>query len=121
MPMKPKRPCRHPGCPKLSDGPYCEEHRVKEVHAYNRYFRDPETYQRYGYAWRKTRARFLMAHPLCEQCKAEGRLEPATEVHHVLPLADGGTNDARNLMALCKRCHSRITLEATRLGGRHNN
>ena len=26
MPMKPKRPCRYPGCPKLTDGLYCEEH-----------------------------------------------------------------------------------------------
>ena len=26
MPMKPKKPCRHPGCPKLTDGLYCEEH-----------------------------------------------------------------------------------------------
>lgn len=26
MPYRPKKPCRHPGCAKLTDGRYCEEH-----------------------------------------------------------------------------------------------
>jgi 5-methylcytosine-specific restriction protein A len=76
---------------------------------YNHYGRDPETNKRYGRAWKKIRARFLSKHPLCEQCKKAGRLTPAEEVHHILPLADGGTNDESNLMALCKSCHSKIT------------
>jgi 5-methylcytosine-specific restriction protein A len=76
---------------------------------YTRYGRDPDTNKRYGRAWKKVRARFLSQHPLCEQCKKAGRLTPAEEVHHVLPLADGGTNDESNLMALCKSCHSKIT------------
>ena len=50
-------------------------------------------------------------YPLCEQCKSEGRLTAAEEVHHILPLANGGTNDEGNLMALCKSCHSSITIE----------
>ena len=37
------------------------------------------------------------------------------EVHHIIPLRDGGTNDINNLMALCKSCHSEIT---AREGGR---
>jgi hypothetical protein len=33
MPMKPKRPCRYPGCPNLTDGLYCEEHaKVMQQH-----------------------------------------------------------------------------------------
>ena len=28
MPRKPKRPCRYPGCPNLSDGVYCKAHRA---------------------------------------------------------------------------------------------
>ena len=33
MPMKPKRPCRFPGCPRLTDGVYCEEHaKLMEQH-----------------------------------------------------------------------------------------
>ena len=110
MPKKPKRPCSYPGCGRLTDGQYCDEHRFSIDRQYNRYLRDPDTNKRYGRAWKKLRARFLLLHPLCEQCKCEGRLTAAEEVHHILPLANGGTNDEGNLMALCKSCHSRITI-----------
>ena len=110
MPKKPKRPCSYPGCGRLTDGQYCDEHRFSIDRQYNRYLRDPDTNKRYGRAWKKLRARFLLLHPLCEQCKCEGRLTAAEEVHHLLPLANGGTNDDGNLMALCKSCHSRITI-----------
>ena len=111
VPRKPKRPCSYTGCGKLTDGQYCDEHRQTAERQYNRYFRDPDTNKRYGRAWKKLRARFLLLHPLCEQCKGKGRLTAAEEVHHILPLANGGTNDERNLMALCKSCHSRITVK----------
>ena len=110
MPRKPNRPCSYPGCSRLTDGRYCEEHRQIAGRQYNKYQRDPDTNQRYGRAWRRTRLQYIQSHPLCEQCKREGRLTPAEEVHHIVPLADGGTNDAGNLMALCKSCHSRITV-----------
>ena len=113
MPYKPKRPCSHPGCGKLTDGRYCDEHRQIAERQYNQYLRDPDTNKRYGRAWKKIRARFLLRHPLCEQCLSEGRLTPAEEVHHILPLANGGTNEEGNLMALCKSCHSKITIGST--------
>ena len=112
MPYKPKRPCSHPGCGKLTDGRYCDEHRQIAERQYNQNLRDPDTNKRYGRAWKKLRARFLLRHPLCEQCRSEGRLTPAHEVHHILPLANGGTNDNSNLMALCKSCHSKITISS---------
>jgi 5-methylcytosine-specific restriction protein A len=30
------------------------------------------------------------------------------EIHHKLPLSEGGTHDRSNLIALCKSCHSQI-------------
>lgn len=30
------------------------------------------------------------------------------EIHHKLPLSEGGTHDRSNLIALCKSCHSSI-------------
>ncbi|MEG1925603.1 MAG: HNH endonuclease signature motif containing protein, partial [Ruthenibacterium sp.] len=54
------------------------------------------------------------AHPLCEECKNQGKLTPAEEVHHINPLSNGGDSKTNNLMALCKPCHSRITLEANK-------
>ena len=110
MPRKPKRPCSYPGCSRLIDGRYCEEHRQVAGRQYNKYKRDPNTNQRYGRAWRRIRELYIQAHPICEQCEKEGRLTLAEEVHHILPLADGGTHDAENLMALCKSCHSSITI-----------
>ena len=110
MPYKPKRPCSYPGCGRLTDGRYCDEHKLIAESQYNQYLRDPDTNKRYGRAWKKIRAHYIQAHPLCEQCVIENRLTPAEEVHHILSLAKGGTHDENNLMALCKSCHSRITI-----------
>lgn len=111
MPWKAKRPCRYSGCSELADVEvgYCERHLKLIQSQYNRYGRTPEAKKRYGYHWRKIRADFLSAHPLCEICRQAGRYVDATEVHHVKPLAEGGTNSVDNLQALCKSCHSKIT------------
>ncbi len=115
MPMKPKRPCSYPGCPELTDGRYCEKHQ-KEVDArYNKYERDPAARKRYGRTWKRIRDRYIAAHPLCERCLKVGRLTPAEEVHHIVPLSKGGAHDESNLMSLCTSCHSEIT---AREGGR---
>ncbi len=117
MPRKPKKPCRHPGCPYLTDESYCPDHKRLVAARYNRYERTPEMKQRYNGVWPAVRRRYITAHPLCEMCLREGRTTAAQEVHHIVPLADGGTHDEDNLMALCKSCHSRITaLEGGRWG-----
>lgn len=118
MPQKPKRPCRYPGCSRLTDGLYCVEHQRQSTHHYNHFQREPETNKRYGRSWKRIRDRYIKAHPLCEECKKADRLTPAEEVHHILPLSRGGTNDFSNLMALCKSCHSRITAESGDRWGR---
>lgn len=66
MPMKPAKPCKYPGCPHLTHADYCEEHRLLARKRYEKYERDPETNKRYGRAWKKIRARYVAAHPLCE-------------------------------------------------------
>jgi 5-methylcytosine-specific restriction protein A len=110
MPHKPKKPCAHPGCPKLTDARFCPAHAKRDAREYEKYRRDPETRRRYGAAWRRIRARYISAHPLCELCEKGGRITPAQEVHHILPLAKGGSHAEENLMALCSSCHSKITL-----------
>lgn len=117
MPRKPKKPCRYPGCPNLTDESYCPDHKRLVAARYNRYERTPEMKQRYNGVWPAVRRRYITAHPLCEMCLREGRTTAAQEVHHIVPLAEGGTHDEDNLMALCKSCHSRITaLEGGRWG-----
>lgn len=110
MPYKPKKPCGYPGCPKLSDGRFCEVHAKQNAQEYERYRRDPATRKRYGRAWKRIRDRYATKHPLCEQCEKAGKITPTQEVHHILPLSEGGSHDESNLMALCTACHSGITL-----------
>ena len=110
MPSKPKRPCRFPGCPKLTgnkDG-YCDEHLRMRRKDYDRYMRGYVHHKRYGSQWRKIRARYIRKEPLCEACKAKGKIELAALVHHKKPLSEGGTNDEENLMSLCVSCHEKI-------------
>jgi 5-methylcytosine-specific restriction protein A len=105
------KPCAYPGCKNMTRGRYCEEHAKAEAKRYNRYDRDPESGKRYGRTWKQIRSAFLASHPLCEMCIEEGRLTPATLVHHKRKLTDGGTNDEDNLQALCLECHSRLHAE----------
>lgn len=107
MPRLPQRPCTQPGCPAMAVAgrSRCAAH-VRVV----RDTRPSPSARGYDREWQRIRARFLRRYPACEHCGAL-----ATEVHHALPLVRGGTHDADNLVALCHRCHSRIT--ATRDGG----
>jgi len=110
MPYKPKKPCTHPGCSKLVSGRFCDNHAKQDAREYERYRRNPATRKRYGRAWKRIRDRYIAKHPLCEQCEEFGQLTPAQEVHHIVPLSEGGTHDESNLMSLCTACHSGKTL-----------
>ena len=111
MPTKPKKPCGYPGCPKLTHERYCEEHTKETNRQYERYGRDPNTKRRYGRVWKRIRDSYVKQHPFCERCLEKGVLVPVEEVHHKLPLADGGTHARDNLIALCKACHAKIHAE----------
>lgn len=109
MPRLPMKPCKYPGCPKLTAGDYCMEHARTVNRQYAKYGRKPEERKRYGRQWRKVRNAYAAKHPLCEMCLLVNRLTDVQEVHHIFPLDHGGTNDEINLMSLCKPCHSRIS------------
>ena len=111
MPHKPKRPCAYPGCPNLTDGTYCEQHRQKAQTEYNKYRRDPKANSKYGREWHRIRARYVAAHPLCVKCLEAGIITPTEEVHHIVPISRGGTHADSNLMALCQSCHTKIHRE----------
>jgi 5-methylcytosine-specific restriction protein A len=105
MPFAPARPCAEPGCPGrcYPGSSRCAEHQL--AHARQIEAQRASAAQRgYDRDWRKRRAEFLRDNSDCVMCGA-----PATEVHHRVTLAAGGTHDADNLAALCKPCHSRIT------------
>lgn len=104
MPMKPKRPCRHPGCPALSDGVYCEVHR-------GLYARENAASRGYDGRWKSARRAYLRRNPLCAECRRNGKLTPATVVDHIVPHR-GDVRlfwDKTNWQPLCKDCHDRKT------------
>ena len=104
MPRKPLQPCRYPGCAKLSDQPYCFDHRQL-------FARESATVRGYDIRWQAARRLFLRAHPLCVECLKHGILRPATVVDHIVPHR-GDANlfwDEDNWQPLCKRCHDTKT------------
>lgn len=111
MPTKPKKPCKHPGCAKLTEGIYCEEHR--EVHRSDRMTSNKRGYDS---RWRRARKRFLATHPLCERCKENRLLATATVVDHIIPHRgdDRLFWDESNWQALCKHCHDSKTMTEDR-------
>lgn len=60
-------------------------------------------------AWQALRASVLSDEPLCRACKTRGQVVPATDVDHIVPRAQGGTDARENLQPLCHSCHSRKT------------
>ena len=64
------------------------------------------------------RAQLFDASPLCVQCQQAGRVEPATVRDHIVPLAEGGTEDPANVQPLCAACHARKT-ERESVRGQH--
>lgn len=59
-----------------------------------------------GRPWRRKRARILERDgKLCIPCKEAGRLTLATQVDHIIPKAEGGTDDDNNLQSICGPCH----------------
>ena len=106
MPMKPKKPCQHPGCPRLTNNRYCELH--AKLHAHDR---ESAKERGYGSRWQKARKQFLAKHPLCAECERNGKLTPATVVDHIKPHRKDMALfwDETNWQPLCKKCHDRKT------------
>ncbi len=61
-------------------------------------------------AWIRARYMHLAESPLCIQCKAAGRLVPATHVHHRVEVLDDPAKrlEDSNLVSLCNQCHSKL-------------
>ena len=96
----PARRCTNPRCPNpAATGGKCATHRRRydrERHA-NTPYHTPR--------WQRFRAKILRATPECAVCGAR-----ATDVDHVIAIADGGAIwDAHNCQALCATHHARKT------------
>jgi 5-methylcytosine-specific restriction protein A len=65
----------------------------------------------YGHRWRVTRKGYLQKHPLCVACEKKGRVEPATDLDHIIPHRGDMELfwDRSNWQGLCETCHSTKT------------
>ena len=65
---------------------------------------------------------FARANAACEHCGAKWSDGVMLEVHHVIPLCDGGINHTDNGELLCRSCHAkahlRLAKEARKSGNR---
>lgn len=61
--------------------------------------------------WLALRKIMLATHPLCAECRRQGRVTVATEIDHIKPHKGDlfGFFEIQNLQPLCKPCHSRKT------------
>jgi 5-methylcytosine-specific restriction protein A len=114
MPRKPLLPCRHPGCPRLSDQSYCEIHRRQNKsqadREYNKNRRNQELQAFYDSPqWRRMRAIKIKCTPYCEECYRQGSISEAKIVDHILPIKDCPDRrlDLTNLQSLCLSCHNK--------------
>lgn len=112
MPLRPYRLCER--CSAMTRDRFCAEHGPRR--------RRPakSAHQRgYGRDWRKAREAYLQAdaqHRLCWACLFNEKVALMSDLHHVIPLREGGTHDWTNLRSLCKSHHMWITQIETRGG-----
>ena len=102
MPNLPPKACSYPRCGAYSvKGGRCEEHK----HESWSHTKSP-TERGYGNDWRVLRQQVLSRDNfLCQHCRTNGVYTPATDVDHIKPKFEGGTNAMINLQSLCKACH----------------
>ena len=112
MPWKPKHPCKFPVCAELVDygQSRCPKHEALLRTQYDDR-RGTSTQRGYGVRWRQLRRWWLNAHPLCEECKKQGKLVTAEVVDHIVPHRGNYAllYDPANLQSLCTTCHNRKT------------
>lgn len=130
MPSALLRPCAHPGCPALTDGARCPQHRRQSEQR-----RGSAAQRGYGTAWRDFRLRFIRRlialgiAPVCgsalpdgpamswSQCRRDGRLTHGSlHLDHEPPLrADQRADpravcDTQRVGFLCDQCHRAKTI-----------
>ena len=119
MPAAAKRACPRPRCPHVLP---CPLHPPST--GWRPVAQRSKAERGYGTAqWEPIRRRVLAEREFCQgrvlfNGRAAECLHPATHVDHVVPKAQGGTDEPENLQALCVRCHQAKTARERARGRR---
>lgn len=122
MPQRPQRPCRATACQTLhrNANGYCDEHvHLVKQWSHQKKGKGNTTERGYGWKWQRLRKQILRRDGhlcQCEDCQKRPVPLVAHEVDHIIPKAEGGTDDPDNLRAIAKSCHRRKTLEEAKRG-----
>jgi 5-methylcytosine-specific restriction enzyme A len=112
MALAPPRPCTVSTCPKLN----CREHQVEAWRTRAR----PTVTRIRGRALQRMRAQLFTRHPWCARCLLKGLKTIATIRDHIIPIAEGGRDDATNEQALCLACSDAKTRVESARGARRS-
>ena len=84
---------------------YCPKHAKAKQQRYDE-SRGSARERDYDSVWDRVSRQYRRAHPLCEDCEAEGGTTAVELVHHIVPLDEGGPRlDWSNLRSLCQHHH----------------
>ncbi len=93
------RHCAQQGCSVIVEQGRCAQHKRPEWKP--SYDNSPRVR---GATLQRKRAALFAREPLCRLCAASGRVTPAVIRDHIVPLAEGGTDDDSNIQPICKDC-----------------
>ena len=105
MPSVPKKQCNHSGCKHLQPCP---------IHPKKAWTHNKPVERMRGRVLQRERERLFNEQPLCAICQVRATMKR----DHIVPLAEGGTDDADNTQGLCSACHKRKTQQEARRGKR---
>lgn len=106
MPKLPPKPCTKPGCKAYAtQRSRCDEHQPPAWEG-----KGSGSSRGYGWDWSRKRKRVLRRDGyICKALIECNGLARATEVDHVVPKFEGGTDSDDNLQAICTPCHREKT------------
>ena len=89
----------------VGDCPDC-----KRIYTYKPQQKRTTAERGYDSTWRKLSEWIRAVHPLCAVCQMYDKVTPATEVHHIVKVAEDASNrlNVDNLLPVCKACHKAI-------------
>lgn len=120
--MSSSKPCAKIGCGELVPRRtrYCSVHQAEFAASQaNNWDKNPSKRKQYGYnkRWPKIRRNVMVRdNGLCQVCKAEGIYQQGSEVDHIVPVSQGGSDAYSNLQVICVPHHREKTHRESRQG-----